>query len=167
MQNGHIILSSSVSAVLTFLRSLSLSGWPQLAETSRGGAEERGPAVAERRQEASAWRRQAARGGLLRWRRQHVQPADIWGGGISRNSYLFQPKQVFVWWKKQVLPCLRWGAPSECRCGLWGSLGGWNTRDLWSKEERLVLVLDAKVTPEGVLLCLVCIIIRYSHSQLL
>lgn len=35
---------------------------------------------------------------------------------------------------------LRWGAPCECRCGLWGSLEGWNTRALWSKEERWVLV---------------------------
>lgn len=46
--------------------SLPSSGGPQLAEASRGGAEERGPAVAERRQEASAWGGQAARGGLLR-----------------------------------------------------------------------------------------------------
>lgn len=148
--------------VLTFLRLLPLSGRPQLAEASRGWAEERGPAVVERRQEASAWRRQAAGGGLLRWRRQHIQPADIWRGGISINPYLFQPEQAFVWWKKPVLPCLRWGAPSECRCGLWGLLEGWNTSDLWLKKERWVPELD-EVTPEGVLLSSVCVIIRYSH----
>lgn len=136
----HICFSLLVSAVLTFLCSLSSAGWPQLAEAPWGRAEERGPAVVEGGQKAPAWRRQAARGGLLRRRRQHVQPAVIWRGGICINSYLSSPEQVFVLLKNSMLPCHRWGAPSECRCGLWGWLEGWNTRDLWWREERSVLV---------------------------
>lgn len=92
----HTCFSLLVSAVLTFLCSLSSAGWPQLAEAPWGGAEEWGPAVVEGGQKAPAWRRQAARGGLLCRRRQHVQPADIWRGGICINSYLSSPEQVFV-----------------------------------------------------------------------
>lgn len=160
MQNGHITLSSSVSAVLTFLRSVLVrvtpAGW-NLAGWSRGtracGGWEKTGGLGLEKTGSEGWFTS-----LTTTTRTACRYLKRW------DFQKFQPKQVFVWWKKQMLPCLRWGTPSECRCGLWGSLEGWNTRDLWSKEERSVLVLDAKVTPEGVLLCLVCIIIRYSHS---
>lgn len=59
------------------------SGWPELAEATWCRAKERGPAVAARGQEGSARRRRPAGGGVLRWRWQHVQPADFWGGGVK------------------------------------------------------------------------------------